>query len=228
MCLSGSAPPEVVSSIQVGTAWPSITALVAFAPSAHADAQTDYYLSCLPHYGVPITDKAKAAKAGDDLMSVMQTSRREALQNHQVIPGKDVTVLYIENQYGLDQHTATMMEQCAELAILNEGQPLQEQPPRQGTANGSSCDGAGCVPYVSQNAVANGACTPKSRYDFGVDSGGKPYVCLSVGSWAAAPPLVGVRTMGSRCSGQFSAQSPDGIAMLCMDGVWQHGDDIPA
>jgi hypothetical protein len=103
----------------------------------------------------------------------------------------------------------------------------EEQLPRHGTASGSSCDGAGCVPNVSQNAVANGSCVPKSRYNFGVDSGGKPYVCLSVGSWAAAPPLVGVRTMGSPCSGQLSAQSPDGLAMMCGDGVWTVGDDIP-
>jgi hypothetical protein len=103
----------------------------------------------------------------------------------------------------------------------------EEQLPRHGTAPGSSC-GAGCVPNVAQNAVPNGPCVPKSRYDFGVDSGGKPYVCLSMGSWAAAPPLVGVRTLGGRCSGQLSAQSPDGIAMLCMNGAWTHGDDIPS
>lgn len=96
-----------------------------------------------------------------------------------------------------------------------------------GTASGSTCDSVGCVPNVSQNAVANGTCVPKSRYDFGVDSGGKSYVCLSIGSWAAAPPLVGVRPLGGRCSGQLSAQSPDGIAMLCMNGAWTMGDDIP-
>jgi hypothetical protein len=86
---------------------------------------------------------------------------------------------------------------------------------------------SGCVPNVTQNVVPNGPCVPRSRYDFGVDAVGNTFVCLSIGSWAAAPPLVGVRTLGSRCSGQLSAQSPDGIAMLCENGVWTMGDDIP-
>jgi hypothetical protein len=60
-----------------------------------------------------------------------------------------------------------------------------------------------------------------------VDSVGNAFVCLSIGSWAAASPLVGVRPLGGRCSGPLSAQSPDGIAMICMNGVWAMGDDIP-
>jgi hypothetical protein len=96
-----------------------------------------------------------------------------------------------------------------------------------GPVSGSPCNGAGCVPNVTQGAVPNGPCTPRSRYDFGVDAVGNTFVCLSVGSWAATPPLVGVRPLGGRCSGQLSAQSPDGIAMLCMNGAWTIGDDIP-
>lgn len=96
-----------------------------------------------------------------------------------------------------------------------------------GIASGSPCDGAACVPNVTQNAVPNGPCVPRSRYDFGADPVGNAFICLSAGSWVAAPPLVGVRTLGSRCSGQLSAQSPDGIAMLCEDGVWSWGPDIP-
>jgi hypothetical protein len=95
------------------------------------------------------------------------------------------------------------------------------------TASGSPCNGGECVPNVTQNVVPNGSCVPRSRYDFGVDSVGNAFVWLSIGSWTAAPPLVGVRTLGSRCSGQLSAQSPDGIAMLCMNGAWTMGDDIP-
>jgi hypothetical protein len=96
-----------------------------------------------------------------------------------------------------------------------------------GTASGSPCNGGGCVPNVTQNVVPNGPCVPRSRYDFGVDSVGNAFVCLSIGSWAAAPPLVGVRPLGGRCSGQLSAQSPDGLAMMCGDGVRTLGDDIP-
>jgi hypothetical protein len=97
------------------------TALVAFAPSAHADARTDYYLSCLPHYGVPVTDRGKAAVAGDDLMNLMRSGRRDAIQNHQLPPSKAATVAYIENHFGVDQYTATLLEQCADLAIINVG-----------------------------------------------------------------------------------------------------------
>jgi hypothetical protein len=96
-----------------------------------------------------------------------------------------------------------------------------------GKASASPCNGPDCVPNVTHNAVPNGPCVPSNRYGFGVDSVGNAFVCLSAGAWAAAPPLVGVRTLGSRCSGQLSAQSPDGIAMLCEDGVWSWGPDIP-
>jgi hypothetical protein len=96
-----------------------------------------------------------------------------------------------------------------------------------GNASALPCNGPDCVPNVTQNVVPNGRCVPRSRYDLGVDAVGNAFVCLFVGSWAAAPPLVGVRTLGARCSGQLSAQSPDGIAMLCMNGVWTMGDDIP-
>ncbi|ORJ58144.1 hypothetical protein B5M45_19440 [Mycobacterium simiae] len=97
-------------------------------------------------------------------------------------------------------------------------------PTEQATA--SPCNGD-CVPNVTHNAVPNGPCLPRTRYDFGADPVGNTFICLSAGAWAAAPPLVGVRTMGTRCSGQLSAQSPDGIAMLCEDGVWSWGPDIP-
>ena len=84
-------------------------------------------------------------------------------------------------------------------------------------ASATPCIAWGCTPNVTFNAVPNGPCVPKRRYDFGVDYVGNTFVCLSVG----------VRPLGGRCSGPLSAQSRDGIAMLCMNGAWAPGDDIP-
>jgi hypothetical protein len=208
----------------------------AVAPVVHADPTdpTDVaFVQALKAQSMPVLKSYDdMVKRGQGIASYMsQNLNADAMDTVYRNNENDGLTFFQVNQLVTDAaNYYAPNNRTAILALMREhwAAHLKEQQPRPGTASGSSCDGAGCVPNVNQNVVPNGTCTPKSRYDFGMDSGGKPYVCLSIGSWTAAPPLVGVRTMGSRCSGQLSAQSPDGIAMLCMDGVWTHGDDIPA
>ncbi|MBV9092247.1 MAG: hypothetical protein JO044_20410 [Mycobacteriaceae bacterium] len=92
-----------------------------------------------------------------------------------------------------------------------------------GPASGepSSCDGAGCVPYVAQNVTAGAQCSARTRYDFGLDSSGATLICASVGKWAPTRALTGVRPLGAPCYGSAgSAQSPDGLPMTCNGWGW--------
>jgi hypothetical protein len=102
-----------------------------------------------------------------------------------------------------------------------------------GNASGSPCDGPNCVPNVTQNAVQGGPCSPGTHYIFGLDANGNTLICTSYsagytqptgiqwkGAWSSAPPLIGVRDPGSPCSGNNTAQSPDGKPMICEGGAW--------
>lgn len=94
-----------------------------------------------------------------------------------------------------------------------------------GNASGfppSSCDGAGCVPYVARDVTLGAPCTVRSRYPFGLDStSGSTLICATVGRWVQSKPLVGVRPLGGPCEGsEGAAQSPDGIPMACISQGW--------
>ena len=201
--MAGSMPRLKHLTIAVATA----AGLATILASPNAQATADDYFDCLKGQGVnnPNLNPALILNLGKRTEQIRDQFSSDAIADGLV-------------QDGVTPHLAAAIVTCS---------PKIGPVAPTGTASGSQCDGAGCVPNVSHNAVPNGPCVPKSRYDFGVDSVGNPYVCLAIGSWTAAPPLVGVRTLGSRCSGQGSAQSPDGIAMMCGDGVWTMGDDIP-
>ena len=93
-----------------------------------------------------------------------------------------------------------------------------------GNASGdpSSCDGAGCVPYVAHDVAQGAPCSVRTRYDFGLDSSsGSTLLCAAVGKWTQSRPLVGVRPLGAPCYGSAgAAQSPDGIPMACDGQGW--------
>ncbi|PRC59728.1 hypothetical protein C6A85_21930, partial [Mycobacterium sp. ITM-2017-0098] len=67
------------------------------------------------------------------------------------------------------------------------------------SATPSTCDGAGCVPYVRADAQPGGHCTQNTRYNFGFDASGNTLACNSKSTWVSSPQLVGVRTLSSPC-----------------------------
>lgn len=88
-------------------------------------------------------------------------------------------------------------------------------------ATPTTCDGAGCVPYVNHDARLGGSCNQATRYNFGVDGGGNTLACSSHGQWVSSPPLVGVRLLRSGCTETAAvAQSPDGVPLKCVGGTW--------
>ena len=89
------------------------------------------------------------------------------------------------------------------------------------SADPVSCDGAGCVPYVTHDVVGGAHCTGRSRYAFGLDSSGNTFQCASVDKWAPSKPLIGVRPLRAPCDGSGgAAQSPDGVPMTCDGQAW--------
>jgi hypothetical protein len=85
------------------------------------------------------------------------------------------------------------------------------------------CDGAGCVPYLTENAALGQHCTQATRYIFGLDAAGNTLVCGSTSQWARSAPLVGVRTLRLPCDPNVDkgvAQSPDGVPLTCTGGAW--------
>ncbi|MEW5810397.1 MAG: hypothetical protein AB1925_13175 [Actinomycetota bacterium] len=95
------------------------------------------------------------------------------------------------------------------------------------TASAAPCDGAQCVMHLTQG-VSQGATCPAFRlYVFGLDAQGNTFVCYATyrnprtSTWVPVPPLVGVRDNGALCAGPGSAQSPDGLPMVCRDSIWQ-------
>ncbi|MDZ4268324.1 MAG: hypothetical protein U1D00_21975 [Mycobacterium sp.] len=88
-------------------------------------------------------------------------------------------------------------------------------------ATPTTCDGAGCVPYVNHDAQLGAECNQSTRYNFGMDSAGNTLACSSKRQWVSSAPLVGVRTLRSPCAETSSAaQSPDGVPLKCADGAW--------
>ncbi|KXW78905.1 hypothetical protein [Mycolicibacterium phlei] len=83
------------------------------------------------------------------------------------------------------------------------------------------CDGAACIPYLDRSAVAGGPCTPKTRYNFGLDAAGNTLACSGDRVWVASAPLVGIRTNRLPCGDETGvAQTPDGIPLSCREGAW--------
>jgi hypothetical protein len=99
----------------------------------------------------------------------------------------------------------------------------------------SPCDGPRCVPNVQADASRGAPCAPRRHFPFGLDQNGSTLICLvnshnpSQGSWSQAPPLSGVRGVGSSCSANEGvAQSFDGTPLLCNDSQWQeYTTDLP-
>ena len=88
-------------------------------------------------------------------------------------------------------------------------------------ATPSTCDGAGCVPFVDHDARLGERCNQKTRYNFGLDGSGNTLACSSKSQWVSFPPLVGVRTLRSVCGDATGvAQSPDGVPLKCDRGAW--------
>ena len=57
----------------------------------------------------------------------------------------------------------------------------------------------------------------QTRWDLGVEGG----AIVWKGQWGQAPPLLGVRVLGTQCSGNSGvAQSPDGKPMMCQNQAW--------
>ena len=89
------------------------------------------------------------------------------------------------------------------------------------SATPSSCDGAGCVPYVNHEAQLGASCNQSTRYNFGMDSSGNTLACSSKSQWVSFAPLIGVRTLRSPCGDTSgAAQSPDGVPLKCAGGAW--------
>ncbi len=89
------------------------------------------------------------------------------------------------------------------------------------SATPSTCDGAGCVPYVHPDAQVGGHCNQNTRYNFGFDASGNTLACSSKSMWVSSPPLVGVRTLRSACGDASGvAQTPDGVPLKCDAGAW--------
>ena len=101
-----------------------------------------------------------------------------------------------------------------------------------GNASGSPCDDSRCVPSIAHDVNPGWGCVGRDRYIFGVDGGGRTYVCTLANEWVAnrwvqAKPLVGVRDVGTTCYGTVgSAQSPDGIPLICGPQGWTEGFHI--
>lgn len=89
------------------------------------------------------------------------------------------------------------------------------------SATPTTCDGAGCVPYVRADAQLGGHCTQNTRYNFGFDASGNTLACNSKSTWVSSPQLIGVRTLRSPCGDASGvAQSPDGVPLKCDGGAW--------
>jgi hypothetical protein len=94
------------------------------------------------------------------------------------------------------------------------------------TASAAPCDGPSCVEHLRTNAVAGAECQASRLYPFGLDASGNTFICYATyrnpttATWVPVPGIVGVRDFGALCSGGGVAQSPDGIPMVCRDGIW--------
>ena len=93
------------------------------------------------------------------------------------------------------------------------------------TAPSASADSD--VPGMDYNASSKQPCSNWKRYIFGRGPHGETLACVVAsngsGVWVDAAPLQGVRQIGSPCLADTagthggSAQSPDGLPLLCDD-----------
>lgn len=81
------------------------------------------------------------------------------------------------------------------------------------------------VAGLVQGAVLGQSCTSTQRFVFGQTAAGDTVICSgqgSSGTWIRSIPVIGTRPLGSSCVAgvELAAQTPDGIPVICGDGVW--------
>jgi hypothetical protein len=84
------------------------------------------------------------------------------------------------------------------------------------------------VPGMHYDAVLGAPCGNWDRYVFGRAPNGQALACVGFdgqGTWVLSAPLRGVQRIGESCPpGDATAQSPDGLALMCVYGQgWQPG-----
>ncbi|MDT5044209.1 MAG: hypothetical protein QOE94_2519 [Mycobacterium sp.] len=92
----------------------------------------------------------------------------------------------------------------------------------------------GDVPGMNYDATAGAPCDNYERFIFGRGPGGQAEACHFIvnqfpaaqsGFWVITYPLNGVQQVGAPCQDPrgSSAQTPDGLPMLCTEHGWQVG-----
>ncbi|HME76252.1 MAG TPA: hypothetical protein VKI00_11560 [Mycobacterium sp.] len=92
----------------------------------------------------------------------------------------------------------------------------------------------GDVPGMNYDASLGAPCDNYERFIFGRGPGGQAEACHFIinqfpaaqsGFWVITYPLNGVQQVGAPCQNPrgSSAQSPDGLPMLCTEHGWQVG-----
>lgn len=92
----------------------------------------------------------------------------------------------------------------------------------------------GDVPGINYQASLGAPCDNYERFIFGRGPGGQAEACHFInnqlpaaqsGYWVITYPLYGVQQVGAPCQNPrgSSAQSPDGLPMLCTEHGWQVG-----
>ncbi|HKI42980.1 MAG TPA: hypothetical protein VKA66_21980 [Mycobacterium sp.] len=76
------------------------------------------------------------------------------------------------------------------------------------------------VPGMRDNAVLGAPCDngKEFKYIYGHGPNGETLACVD-DVWVESVPLVGVRQIGSSCSGSWAAQAPDGRPLICIVGL---------
>ena len=124
----------------------------------------------------------------------------------------------------MTQNWAVKPIAAAAVAGLAVGAALMGTP---AIASAAPCDGPSCIPHLRTDAAAGAECRGARLYAFGLDGSGNTLICYATyrnpvtTTWAPVPGIVGIRHYGALCSGAGSAQSPDGIPMVCRDGIWE-------
>ena len=81
------------------------------------------------------------------------------------------------------------------------------------------------VQGLVQGAVVGQSCTNTQLFVFGTTADGDTTVCSgegTAGTWVRSVPVIGTRPLGSSCVAGFemAAQTPDGLPVICGDGIW--------
>ena len=86
------------------------------------------------------------------------------------------------------------------------------------------------VPGMATGASLGGPCTNFDRFIFGTDTAGETLACVAFGGiegqWVSSAPLQGVQQIGAMCTnagGDSAAQTADGRALVCVDGLGPGG-----